>query len=316
MAPFQGVTGVVFRSVFTTYFAGVDKLFTPFFTGVLHRLTSRQCTELAGPVENGTPVVPQVLSKDANEIVRFSQECASLGFGEINWNLGCPYPQVANKKRGSGMMPYPEMVNEILEQAMPRMATSLSVKCRVGYFSADEIDAMMPVFNHYPLSELIIHPRIGRQLYTGAPDRGAFAKAAAAAVMPVAYNGDIFSKDDSLHFCKSNPGITTLMIGRGLLADPFLPADIKGLTVTADRQAYIRKFLDELYFATRRHSGDRLTSLGILKEYWQYVSGSFDRPHEVFRILKRVNDFGEYEDAVKRVFEEFKWAGAKNIQAS
>ncbi|MBK9356299.1 MAG: tRNA-dihydrouridine synthase [Bacteroidales bacterium] len=54
--------------------------------------------------ESGIEVVPQVLSKSAGEIIWLAQVCEQLGFKELNWNLGCPYPQVANKKRGSGIL--------------------------------------------------------------------------------------------------------------------------------------------------------------------------------------------------------------------
>ena len=106
--------------MYVKHFQGVDKLFTPFFTTIHHnsKLPARKLAELGNPSENGIPVVPQILSKDADEVIRFGNFCEKLGFEELNWNLGCPYPQVANKKRGSGMLPFPGMVDEILDKVM------------------------------------------------------------------------------------------------------------------------------------------------------------------------------------------------------
>lgn len=315
LAPFQGITGVTFRTIYSKHFQGVDKLFTPFFTNIQKdaKLPPRKLAEFGNISENGVDVVPQILSKDADEIIRFTRFCEKLGFNEANWNLGCPYPQVANKKRGSGLLPFPEMVDVILEKAVKAFEESairFSVKCRLGYASPDEIFELIPIFNRHNISELIIHARIGKQLYSGEPDQDTFQKATALLMVPVVYNGDIFSMNDFQYLRGRFVTINSWMIGRGILTDPFLPAIIKGLPVITDRQAQIRRFIDDLYFAYRKKLNDNLAVIGILKEYWHYLAESFNDPHKVFKKLKKVNSFDEYEDAVAFVFDEFEWMGS------
>ena len=313
LAPFQGITGITFRRTYSQHFQGVDKLYTPFFTSINNelKLSARKLAELGNISENGVEVVPQVLSKDADEIIRFALFCEKLGFKELNWNLGCPYPMVANKKRGSGMLPYPEMVDEILQKVMAETAIRFSVKCRLGYFSPDEIFNLIPVFNRHTIPELTIHARIGKQLYSGEPDLETFQKAISLLTVPVVYNGDIFSLNDFQRVSDRFPVVNTWMIGRGLLSDPFLPAIIKGLPLATDRQSLIRKFIDDLYFAYRNQLNDNPAVLGILKEYWHYLAESFDNPHKVFKKLKKVKRFDEYEDAVGFVFREYEWVGSE-----
>jgi len=314
LAPFQGITGVTFRSVYTRHFRGVDKLFTPFFTTIQNssKLPARKLAELGNAFENGIEVVPQILSKEADEIIRFANFCGKLGFKELNWNLGCPYPMVANKKRGSGMLPYPEMVNEILAKVMAETPIRFSVKCRLGYLSPKEIFELIPLFNQHNISELTIHARIGKQLYSGEPDQDTFQKAISQITVPVVYNGDIFSPGDFQSLNNKYAGIQSWMIGRGLLSDPFLPAIIKDLPVASDPQAAIRRFIDELYLAYRRQMNDNLSVIGVLKEYWTYLSVSFNDPHQVFKKLKKVKNFDEYENAVAFVFGEYEWVGSGN----
>jgi len=313
LAPFQGITGVTFRKVYSGHFQGVDKLFTPFFTTINNelKLPARKRAELGHNFENGVEVVPQILSKDADEIIRFALFCEKLGYKELNWNLGCPYPMVANKKRGSGMLPYPDMVDEILQKVMAETAIRFSVKCRLGYFSSEEMFKLIPVFNLHTISELTIHARIGKQLYTGETDLDTFQQAISLLTVPVIYNGDVFSLKDFQRFSDRFPGINTWMIGRGLLSDPFLPAIIKGLPLPAEPQAHIRRFIDDLYFAYRRQLNDNLAVLGILKEYWRYLAVSFNDPHRVFKQLKKVVNFDEYEDAVALVFGKYEWVGSE-----
>jgi tRNA-dihydrouridine synthase len=312
LAPFQGITGVTFRKIYSKHFQGVDKLFTPFFTNISNdsKLPVRKLAELGNSAENGVEVVPQMLSKDAGEIIRFSNFCQKLGFKELNWNLGCPYPMVAHKKRGSGMLPYPEMIDEILQKVMSETSIRFSIKCRLGYQSAEEIFNLIPVFNRHNISELTIHARIGKQLYTGETNLETFQKAASLLLAPVVYNGDIFSVRDFQKINTRFKTINTWMIGRGLLTDPFLPAKIKGLSMAADQQAHIRRFIDDLYFGYRKQLNDNLAVNGILKEYWKYLCESFDDPHQVFKNLKKVKNFDEYENAVAFVFKEFNWVGS------
>jgi tRNA-dihydrouridine synthase B len=318
LAPFQGITGVTYRKVYTKHFAGIDKLFTPFFTNISNdlKLPARKLAELGSPTINGIEVVPQMLSKDADEMIRFAEFCESMGFKELNWNLGCPYPMVAKKKRGSGMLPFPDMIDGILEKVMKETNIRFSVKCRLGYNSVEEIFKLVSVFNRYKISELTIHARCGKQLYTGQTDMETFEKAVSLLAVPVVYNGDIFSLTNFRAADNRFPSINNWMIGRGLLADPFLPSDIKGKAVKINRQLQIRKFIDDLYFGYRSQMNDNLAAIGVLKEYWKYLSLSFNDPQQVFRNLKKVKDFDEYEDAVSLVFNEFTWTGSNARQPS
>ncbi len=314
LAPFQGITGHVYREVFAKHFEGIDKFFTPFFTGI-HKVKSlsSKAAEFENTHYKRVIVVPQILSKDADEMLRFAKYCHEKGFKEINWNLGCPYPRVANKKRGSGLIPHPEMVDEILEQLQDEIPIQLSVKTRLGLNSPDEILQLVAVLNKYPISEIIIHARIGKQLYKGGVDIMAFEQAAATTKIPIAYNGDIFSQTDFAIIDKRFAHVQTWMIGRGLLVDPFLPAIIKGIVLPnlSDRKVIIRKFVDDLYFGYRRKMNDRLQAINVLKELWGYLCYSFTDPHKVFNLLKKTKNFDEYEDAVNNIFWKYNWVGSE-----
>ncbi len=314
VAPFQGITTRVFREVFTRHFPGTDKLFTAFFTGINNEksLRSRQ-KELEKNRHNGIPVVPQILSKDANEILLFGKVCHKLGFEEINWNLGCPFPRVANKMRGSGLLPYPQKVEEILKAILLQLPLKLSVKCRLGYHDADEIMALLPVFNNFPLSEVIIHARLGRQMYKGNVDTGTFKKVLQQSTHQTVYNGDIFSPEDFEAARQQFPEVKTWMLGRGLLADPFLPGQLKGAGKPLQPLTTIRKYVDDLYYAYRKEFNDSLRAINVMKELWSWLSLSFDRPERVFGKIKKCTSFDAYEDAVNHTLENYVWMG-KGLQ--
>ncbi len=315
LAPFQGITGTVFRTIFTQHFTGVDKLYTPFFTGIYKKKNLVTRSDELNEIRYGkSPLIPQILSKDADEIIRFTAYCAEKGFDEVNWNLGCPYPRVANKKRGSGMLPYPDMVTEILESMQGKLPLKFSVKCRLGYNSADEIFDLIPVFNKFDISELIIHARIGKQLYKGEADTATFKKCIDICEVPLTYNGDIFSVDDIHHLQQQFPSVYRWMIGRGLLMDPFLPGDIKAIIFEGDRKAKVQQFVTDLYLAYRKKMNDRLQAISVMKELWGFLRYSFDDPHKVFNRIKKCKSFDEYEQSVSDVFYQHFWLGAEGKQ--
>ncbi len=310
LAPFQGITTHVFREVYTRHFSGVSKLYTAFFTGIQTAKSMRRWgKELKNIRHHNIPVVPQILSKDADEILLFARLCRNLGFEEVNWNLGCPFPRVAKKMRGSGLLPHPDKVNAILEKVMPDMPVRFSVKCRLGYYHAEEIFELLPVLNRFPLSELIVHARLGVQMYKGHPLRETFSKLPAQTVLPLAYNGDIFSPED-FETAKNNfPQTTRWMLGRGLLADPFLPALLQGETLPEVPQVRVRRYVEDLYVAYRKNFNDSLRAINVMKELWSYLALSFDDPGKVFGKIKKTNGFDAYEEAVNTIFENFTWMG-------
>ena len=213
-------------------------------------------------------------------------------------------------------MQHPGLVEKIMEKAMPEMRTRLSVKCRLGYASQEEIFELMPVFNRFELTEIIIHARLGIQVYKGNVDMASFAALQDSTGLPLVYNGDVFEKNDIAAFQQITGPVDRWMIGRGLLVDPFLPGDIKNrVTATAyERKTVIRKFMDDLYYGYRKSLNDRLHTIHILKELWEYLAFGFDHPREVFNTVKKTTTFDQYEDAVHEIFDRYVWLGAEGRQ--
>ncbi len=305
LGPFQGITDAPFRNVFKRHFGGVDKFYTPFFTGI-HKedhAKNLQGEEIDPRYNDVETLTPQILSTDAEEILRFAKQCKQLGYKEINLNMGCPFPRVANKKRGCGLLPYPDKVEAMLEGVFEHIGDmKFSVKCRLGYFDPEEIDAIIPIFNKFPLSELIIHPRIGKQLYKGEADVNRFKALIPFINAPLVYNGDIFSAETLERISKEVQPVNEFMLGRGILANPFLAEQIKCENVPDDKTHRLHDYLIDLYEDRLRHAGGSPKVLGRMKELWSYMMNSFDEPQVVWRKIKKINALKEYEDAVEEIF--------------
>ena len=357
LGPFQGITDAPFRNVFKRHLGGIDKFYTPFFTGI-HKedhAKNLQGEEIDPRCNDVETLTPQILSTDAEEILRFAKQCKELGYKEINLNMGCPFPRVANKKRGCGLLPYPDKVEAMLDRVFEEIDIKFSVKCRLGYFSPEEIDAIIPIFNKFPLSELIIHPRIGKQLYKGEADVERFKELMPQINASLVYNGDIVSVESFERIHKTlNDGPSTLrdtswttgsgtcksivqfMLGRGILANPFLAEDIKASVIARkDNEAIqesdsldcfvprndakrvsdncfaslamtkterLHNYVLDLYEDRLRHAGGSPKVLGRMKELWSYLMYSFDEPQDIWRKIKKINALKDYEEAVDTVF--------------
>lgn len=308
LAPFQGITDVVYRNVFKRHFRGIDKYYTPFFTGIQKDNSRSLRGEEIDPAHNDVSiVVPQILSNNAEEIIRFANQCKSIGYLEFNLNMGCPFPRVANKTRGCGLMADPnrtvKMLNEVCEHIN---GIKFSIKCRLGYYDDKEIYAFVDTFNSLPFNEIVIHPRIGKQMYTGEASLEKFVALTPLINKPLVYNGDIFTveKYNSVSNCSAE--LQSVALGRGLLTNPFLAEEIKKISDNqSDKKVRLHNFMVDLYVERLRRAGGSPKIIGSMKELWKYMMNIFDDPQNVWRKVKKVNHLDEYETAVELIFNEY-----------
>lgn len=310
LAPFQGITDVVYRNVFMKHFGGIDKFYTPFFTGIQKDNSKSLRGEEIDPRFNDVNiVVPQILSNTAEEIVRFANQCKSMGYTEFNLNMGCPFPRVANKTRGCGLMADYQRTTAMLKEVCNNIdGIKFSIKCRLGYYSDDEILRFVDTFNSLPFIEIIVHPRIGKQMYTGEASLEKFKELIPLINKPLIYNGDIYSVEKYKSVVENiSTDNTHTMLGRGLLTNPFLAEEIKQINDNQqDKNARLHKFVVDLYVERLRHAGGSPKIIGSMKELWKYMMNIFDDPQNVWRNVKKVNHLDEYEDAVEKIFKENK----------
>jgi tRNA-dihydrouridine synthase B len=318
LAPLRGLTGAIFRNTYAELFEGIDRAVAPFLTTIEGaRIKPNQLKEVLPENNRGMPVVPQILSKTADNFIRLSRALYDLGYDTVNWNLGCPFPRVARKRRGSGLLPHPELVDAFLEDVFAASPVRISIKARLGRQRPDEIFALLPIFNRYPIEELILHPRTGVQMYMGRPDLDTFEKCLALCRCPLTYNGDIESEADFYRLQTRFPKMTTWMIGRGVLSNPFLPAIIKGLNNdSVNWVERFRQFHDALYerYAQVRHGPAHLVD--SMKGYWNYFAASFDKGERVLKLVRKANSPAQYERIVAHFFDHEAHEHALNADRS
>ena len=193
LAPMQGLTGYTVRNAFHHHFDYIDKYYTPFIPAA-KRMNAKIKRDI-DPVNNdGITLIPQAMSIVADEVIDLHSQLVPYGYDEINVNLGCPSGTVVSKKRGSGILAYPDMLDSFLDELYTKADFPVSIKTRVG-FNDDELwPRLIEIYSKYPISELIVHPRVQKDFYKNTPRMDDFALAMQK-INPdkttLCYNGDI-----------------------------------------------------------------------------------------------------------------------------
>lgn len=306
LAPMRGFTTAAYRNHYGRHFEGVNAAIAPFIPTLSHKpIHTAHILDILPENNHAMPVVPQILSNDPKGFIELAGIFSDYGYTAVNWNLGCPFPMVAKKMRGSGLLSHPERVDAFLDQVLSKMRSHLSIKLRLGREKTDDIFRLIPVLNRYPLSEVIIHPRTGIQMYTGAADVEAFAACLPLLNAPVVYNGDIFDLPSFTRLRTRFPGISRWMLGRGPLCNPFLPAVLQsGNEEIARPVARFKQFHDDLFAAYREEFSGPGHLVNRMKGYWQYFSLSFSNGEKLFKRIKRLKSAENYIFETDRFFEQ------------
>jgi len=309
LAPMRGITTMHYRKAFVHHFQDLDAEMAPFITTVAaDRINPKLLKDVLPENNSGLPLIPQLLGKDADEFITMAKALHELGYDEVNWNLGCPHKPVRNKGRGSGLLPHPDKVDALLDRICAESPCKVSVKVRLGVSDKTELLRLIPVLNRYPLSEVIFHPRTAEQMYDGTVDLDAFDEACKRIEHPVCYNGDI--NDLNFFQCleKKFSTIGNWMLGRGLLANPFLCEIIKsGNPETENAIKRLKAFHDEVFENYRSVIDGDLPMLGKMKEFWSYPAQNFSNGRKFFKKVKKCRRVKTYLEIVDEFLAEAEW---------
>lgn len=288
LAPMEGITDATFRRLHHKYFPGVDRYYMPFISPTVHRcLTHREARELPPADSVDFTAIPQLLGKNVEDMLWAIDVCRDLGYSEVNINLGCPSGTVVSKGKGSGMLADLDSLDSFLEQIYAKAALPVSLKTRIGVNDSESWEQILDIYCRYPVAELTVHPRIRKDFYKGNCDLDAFQLAVEKCNFPVCYNGNLNFLSDADAISARFPTVESVMIGRGLIADPGM---LCGGTKRETLAAYLAE-LSETYcevFESKRNAVYRM------KENWHFLIALFDGCEKHWKKLRKTTDYEEF----------------------
>lgn len=338
----EGITGYTYRNTHATCYPGMDAYFSPFLSpNQHHAINPKEKRDILPENNAGIPLIPQVLTNKSELFLATARELKEkYGYEEVNLNLGCPSKTVVSKGKGSGFLAETEKLERFFEEvfaeigadqamsAMPEVGSAvnglnvdgekstryprISVKTRLGMESPDEFVRLLEIYNRFPLSELIIHPRVQKDYYKNTPNLEAFAEAVRFSRHSLCYNGDICTLDDYCRIADLFPSVDKIMIGRGLLRNPELAMEIQAYeTCMAKGKSWvgyeaskvkIKKYHDMLFQKYMEQMSGDTNVLFKMKELWVYLAAQFPEEERLIKKMKKTNKLSEYESLAEELF--------------
>ena len=297
-APLESLTDAVFRRVHHQLFGGVEKYYIPFVSPTSHHCFSpRERRDIAPENNEGVPVVPQIMTRYPEHFLWAAQEMQARGYDEVNLNIGCPSGTVTAKGKGAGMLREREALRAFLDEIFAHSPLPISIKTRIGFAAPEEWDALLDILRQYPMKELIIHPRLRVQFYKGDVYPEAF-RLAAQAGLPLVYNGDLFDLP-ACQALQADYPLMPMMLGRGLLANPALPRQLRGgAALTVEEIARYHDALEQEYSRIFPKDQVHCKMRGIMK----HVACCFERPEKMMKLIAKTNPY-TYHAAVEKLLQ-------------
>lgn len=289
-APLQGYTDAVYRRAHWECAGGVGEYYTPFVRIEKGEVRRKDLRDTDPEACRGVPTVPQVIARDGDEMARLCDVLQAQGWRRIDVNMGCPFPLQVHAGRGSGLLQHPEKLEEIFAEMLRRPEVTFSVKMRLGQESTNEGLRALETVNRMPLCHVTLHARLGRQQYKGSPDLEAFGLFAEHCVHPMVYNGDVFldgNMDNPNNMLQAVPNLKGVMIGRGLLARPWMLGN-------REPREVLWAMHEQLYrHATQTLCGDAQV-LARLRAFWEYIP----LDHKMHKAIMKSTTLARYREAV------------------
>ncbi len=309
MAPMEGLTGYIVRNAYHHNFEKIDKYFTPFIPAG-KRLNVKYKRDLDPANNEGITLIPQLMTIDAEEVLMMHKQLEAFGYEEVNINLGCPSGTVVSKKRGSGILAYPEILDHFLYELYEKADFPVSIKTRIGFETEELWEELAEIYGKYPISELIIHPRTKTDMYKAPVRPETFLYAVEHIPVSLCYNGDITDVASFEKMKEAFPTVEKCMIGRGLFANPGLLSEIK--TGKKATRQQLRAYHDEILENYLMIFSGEKDAIFRMKEHWFYLGNMFEGGEKYLKTIRKTSHLWEYKQAVEGIFNNCGFKDSEN----
>lgn len=297
-APLQGYTEAPWRNVHSRIFGSIDTYYAPFLRIDRGVFRNKDIRDIAPERNDVAQLIPQIIGSNPAETKVMIDKIIELGYQKVDLNLGCPFPLIANRHKGSGMLPYQDEVKALIDQLLKYSnLLEFSVKMRTGWKDNTECIEILPYLNMLNPTHVTLHPRLGVQQYKGEPDIAAFELFYSECKLPLIYNGDVTNIEKLNNIVEKYPKLKGVMIGRGLLYNPSIAREYYGGAVaTGSEILSMHSYLLDYYSSILQ--GDTQLLLKM-KSYWEYFMPELDK--KLKKAIKKSSSMTKYHAAIQNV---------------
>ncbi len=302
LAPLQGYTEAAYRNAHALAFGGVTSYYTPFVRYEKEEFRNKDVRDIAQANNRVPHLTVQLLANNPAKAEAIIALFGEHNYQRVDINLGCPFPMLAKRGCGSGILPHPHDVQQLLQVVEQHPNMEFSVKMRLGWESPKECIALAPILNELPLKHITMHPRLGKQQYKGTVDLAALSDFADVCQHPLVYNGDLTTTEDITRIHRMFPQLSGVMIGRGLLSNPALALEYETgckLSEQEMRQRLYTLHQEVLSQYEKQIEGGEAQLLNKLKTFWEYLQPIIGS--KPAKQIKKSKTMDSYQEAIRAV---------------
>ena len=304
VAPMAGVTNLAYRNILKEFGAGL--IYTEMISdkGLLYENNRTQ--DMTEILDEEKPVALQLFGSDPETMKQAAMFIDKFtNCDVIDINMGCPVTKVVKSGAGSKLMTTEELAYNIAKAIVDAVSKPVTVKIRSGWDHTNiNAVSLSKKLEKAGVNAIAIHGRTRSDMYTGKADLDIIREVKNAVDIPVIGNGDIRTPEEA-RFMLDYTGCDAIMIGRGLLGNPFLIEQTvsyldkgtydKEIDITK-RKEYIFKHMDKLI----RLKGEHIAVLEMRSHGPWYIKGLKNATHAKQQLVA-ANTIKE----VKRILEDF-----------
>ena len=299
LAPMEGLLDHMLRDTLTRV-GGVDRCVSEFIRITDRLLPRRVFTRIVpellhgGHTRAGVPVRAQLLGSDPQCLAENAARLAELDPEGIDLNFGCPAKTVNRHRGGAVLLDEPELVGEIVAAVRRAVPAHLpvSAKMRLGNEDRGRMLDCARAIEAAGASELVVHGRTKRDGYKPPAYWDQIGVLREAVGIHVVANGEVWTVEDALR-CLEESGCSSLMLGRGMVADPGLALAVRAALVDSHAAAALPRSdvipLMEGFFAQVRRNVATRHQAGRLKQWLHYLRRRYPEAEETYQRVRTIN---------------------------
>ena len=226
LAPMAGICNSSFRKIIKEMGCGL--IYAEMVSDKAIFYNNKKTVDMLYMEEFERPIVQQIFGSDKESFVEAAKYIEKVMQPDIiDINMGCPVPKVAVKSQaGSALLKNPEKIGKIVKAVSSSVSCPVTVKIRSGW-DKKSINAVevAKICEKSGASAICIHPRTRSEGYSGHSDWSIIKEIKENVSIPVIGNGDIKTVYDAKKMLDETGG-DLIMIGRGVLGNPWLVSDI------------------------------------------------------------------------------------------